>query len=53
MNTADYLWDYAFSPDLFQKKMSELMAGLEFAPAYLDDLLVISMETGFDKHLEN
>ena len=40
------------SPDVFQEKMSELMAGLEFARAYLDDLLIISTETGFDKHLE-
>jgi RNase H-like domain found in reverse transcriptase len=29
------------SPDIFQEKMSELMAGLEFARAYLDDLLII------------
>ena len=40
------------SPDVFQEKMSELMAGLEFARAYLDDLLIISTESGFDKHLE-
>jgi len=39
------------SPDIFQEKMSELMQGLEFARAYLDDLLVISTEKGFDKHL--
>jgi hypothetical protein len=32
--------------------MSELMAGLEFARSYLDDLLVLSTETGFHKHLE-
>ena len=40
------------SPDIFQEKMSDLMAGLEFARAYLDVLLIISTETGFDKHLE-
>jgi Reverse transcriptase (RNA-dependent DNA polymerase)/RNase H-like domain found in reverse transcriptase len=40
------------SPDVFQEKMSELMSGLEFARAYLDDLLIISTESGFDKHLE-
>jgi transposase InsO family protein len=40
------------SPDIFQEKMSELMAGLDFARAYLDDLLIISTEKGFDKHLE-
>jgi hypothetical protein len=40
------------SPYIFQGKMSELMTGLDFARAYLDDLLIISTETGFDKHLE-
>jgi hypothetical protein len=40
------------SPDIFQEKMSELMAGLEFSCAYLDVLLIISTEQGFDKHLE-
>jgi hypothetical protein len=28
------------------------MAGLDFPCAYLDDLLIISTEIGFDKHLE-
>ena len=42
----------SISPDVFQEKRSELMSGLEFARAYLDDLLIISTETGFDKHLE-
>ena len=41
----------SISPDIFQEKMSELMAGLEFARDYLDDLLVLSTERGFDKHL--
>jgi hypothetical protein len=40
------------SQDIFQEKVSELMARLEFARAYLDDLLIISTEQGFDKHLE-
>ena len=40
------------SPDIFQEKMSELMQGLDFARAYLDDLLIISTEQGFDKHLD-
>jgi hypothetical protein len=40
------------SPDIVQEKMSELMTGPDFAHAYLDDLLIISTETGFDKHLE-
>ena len=30
------------SPDIFQEKMSELMVGLEFARAYLNDLLLIT-----------
>jgi hypothetical protein len=40
------------SPDIFQERMSELMAGFDFAREYLDDLLIISTEKGFDKHLE-
>src|SRR5687767_1246538 len=39
------------SPDIFQEKMSELMAGLEFARAYLDDLLIIS-KGDFNEHLD-
>src|SRR6476620_10513728 len=39
------------SPDIFQEKMSELMVGLEFARAYLDDLLLISKED-LDVHLD-
>ena len=39
------------SPDIFQEKMSELMVGLKFARAYLDDLLIISKQD-FDEHLE-
>jgi hypothetical protein len=30
------------SPDIFQKNMRELMFGLEFSRAFLDDLLVVS-----------
>ena len=40
------------SPDIFQEKMTELMEGLEFARAYLDDLLIIS-KMSFDEHLEH
>jgi hypothetical protein len=43
------LMGLSVSPDIFQEKMSELMTGLDFAQAYLDDLLIISTETGFDK----
>jgi Reverse transcriptase (RNA-dependent DNA polymerase) len=42
----------SISPDVFQEKMSELMSGLEFVQAYLDDLLILSTEKGFNKHLE-
>jgi hypothetical protein len=51
----EYCWlpmGLSVSPDIFQEKMSKLMAGLDFARAYLDDLLIISTEKGFDKHLE-
>ena len=40
------------SPDIFQEKMSELMQGLEFARAYIDDLLVVS-KGSFETHLEH
>jgi hypothetical protein len=32
----------AYSPDIFQAKISELMATLEFVRAYIDDLLCIT-----------
>ena len=38
------------SPDIFQEKVSKLMVGLEFARAYLDDLLLIT-KGDFDEHL--
>ena len=38
------------SPDIFQEKMSELMEGLEFVHAYIDDVLALT--TGnYDDHL--
>ena len=37
------------SPDIFQEKMSELLVGLEFARAYLHNLLLI-MQGDFDEH---
>ena len=40
------------SPDIFQEKMSDLMQGLEFARAYIDDLLVVS-KGNFETHLEH
>ena len=39
------------SPDIFQEKMGELMADLEFARAYLDDLLIVS-NGSYEDHLE-
>ena len=41
----------AGSPDIFQAKMSELMAPLEWTQTYLDDLLCITKGT-FEDHLE-
>jgi len=38
------------SPDIFQEKMSELMDGLEYVRAYIDDLLIISKGT-YEDHL--
>ena len=40
------------APDIFQEKMSELMAGLEFARVYIDDLLVLS-KGDFSEHIQN
>jgi hypothetical protein len=39
------------SPDIFQEKMSELMTGLEFARAYIDDLLLVT-QGDFQMHLD-
>ena len=39
------------APDIFQDKMSALVAHLEFAWVYIDDLLVLSKDT-FQDHLE-
>ena len=41
----------AGSPDIFQEKMSDLMAPLEFVRTYLDDVLTITNST-FSDHLE-
>jgi Reverse transcriptase (RNA-dependent DNA polymerase) len=38
------------SPDTFQEKMSDLMAGLEFVRAYIDDLL-ITTKGSYNEHL--
>jgi Reverse transcriptase (RNA-dependent DNA polymerase) len=39
------------SPDIFQEKMSCLMAGLEYMQAYIDDLLIITKGT-YLEHLQ-
>ena len=39
------------SPDIFQEKMGDLFLGMEFARAYIDDLLVLSSST-LDDHLD-
>jgi hypothetical protein len=46
------LMGIAGSPDIFQSKMLELIEDLEYAQAYLDDLLCISRST-LDDHLKN
>jgi len=33
------------SPDIFQEKMGELMADLEFVRAYIDDLIDLTKST--------
>ena len=38
------------SPDIFQEKISDLMSGLDFVRAYIDDILIISSST-WDDHL--
>ena len=40
------------SPDIFQEKMNDLMEGLEFARAHIDDLLILSTGS-FSNHLEH
>jgi hypothetical protein len=40
------------SPDIFQEKMSDLVSGLEFARAYIDDLLIITNDN-FQTHLQH
>ena len=39
------------SPNIFQEKMSELMADLQFVRAHINDLLCLTKGT-FDDHLE-
>ncbi len=41
----------AGSPNIFQEKMSDLMATLEFVQTYLDDLLIIT-KGSLEDHLE-
>ena len=43
----------SISPDIFQEKMSELMAGLEFARAYLDDHWYYQQKKGLTNTYEN
>jgi len=40
------------SPDIFQEKMSTLMAGLEFVHTYLDDVLAITNYTLIDRLIQ-
>ena len=38
------------SPDIFQEKMSELLAGLDTVPVYLDDILDVT-KGSWEEHL--
>jgi hypothetical protein len=40
------------SPDIFQEKINDLMDGLDFVRAYLDDVL-IATKNSFEEHLEH
>jgi hypothetical protein len=40
------------SPDIFQEKMGDLIQGLEFTQAYINDLLILSTGS-FSQHLEH
>jgi hypothetical protein len=42
----------ANSPDIFQGKISQLMVGLDFVRAYLDDVLVATKRS-YNEHLLN
>jgi hypothetical protein len=39
------------SADIFQAQIMDLMASLEFVPAYMDDLFIIMRQT-LDEHLQ-
>ena len=39
------------SPDIFQEKMNELFAGLDYVRTYIDDLLILSSKS-FEDHLQ-
>ena len=40
----------ANSPDIFQSKINQLMDGLDYVRAYLDDILIVTKNT-YDDHL--
>jgi len=40
----------ANSPDIFQSKINQLMEGLDYVRAYLDDILIVTKNT-YDDHL--
>ncbi len=50
MSTKDFQWD-CNSPGIFQEKMGDLMADLEFVRAYIDDLIVFTHGSWTD-HLQ-
>ena len=50
MHNSSYYRGTNISPDLFQDKMNELINGLEYVRAYIDDLIIIS-NGNFEDHL--
>jgi hypothetical protein len=40
------------SPDIFQEKMSNLMQGLDYVRAYIDDILAITNGDWYDHLLD-
>ena len=39
------------APDIFQKKMNNLMSGIEYVHTYLDDILILS-NGKFEDHIK-
>jgi len=40
------------APDMFQSKINELLGDLDSVQAYIDDVLILTKDASFEKHLE-